>query len=64
MLASLLVSLLSFGWVHAGTLQGTVVRVVDGDTLWVRADAAGNGKSAKPIKLRLQGIDEIGRAHV
>ena len=57
MLASLLVSLLSVGWVHAGTLQGTVIRVVDGDTLWVRADAAGNGKSGKPIKLRLQGID-------
>ena len=42
---------------HAGILEGIVVRVVDGDTLWVRADAAGNGRSAKPIKLRLQGID-------
>ena len=62
-MASVLVTVLIGGRAHAGTVEGTVVRVVDGDTVWVRADAAGNGtgrgsgRSAKPIKLRLQGID-------
>ena len=58
-MASVLVSVLIVGRAHAGTVEGTVVRVIDGDTVWVRADAAGSGsgRSAKPIKLRLQGID-------
>ncbi len=34
-------------------IEGTVVHVTDGDTLWLRPDAAG----AKPRKLRLAGID-------
>jgi micrococcal nuclease len=37
---------------QAKTLQATVTRVADGDTLWVAADA-----KAAPIKLRLYGID-------
>ncbi len=37
---------------------GTVTRVSDGDTLWVRPETVGpSGAQAKPIKLRLQGID-------
>jgi endonuclease YncB( thermonuclease family) len=34
-------------------IDGTVVHVTDGDTLWLRPDAAG----AAPFKLRLAGID-------
>lgn len=34
---------------------GVVTHVTDGDTLWVRMDGASAG--AKPMKLRLQGID-------
>ena len=49
----------------AATFEATVSRVVDGDTVWVRAvadvasDVAGAaaGRRPKPIKLRLQGID-------
>jgi micrococcal nuclease len=47
----------------AGELQGRVVRVVDGDTVWiVPRDAPPN---AAPIKLRIEGIDapEICQAH-
>lgn len=33
--------------------SGVVMRVSDGDTLWVRPD----GQRRKPVKLRLQGID-------
>ncbi len=55
---AVMVSVLLAAWTaQADTLEGIVVRVVDGDTLWLRADAAGSGKFAKPIKLRLQGID-------
>jgi micrococcal nuclease len=35
------------------TIEGTVVHVTDGDTLWLAPDAAGH----KPFKLRLAGID-------
>jgi micrococcal nuclease len=54
MLHRLLIVLLalSLGTLQAKTLQATVTRVSDGDTLWVATDA-----STKPIKLRLQGID-------
>ena len=56
--AALTASVLVAAWTaHADTLEGIVVRVIDGDTVWLRADAAGSGRSAKPIKLRLQGID-------
>jgi micrococcal nuclease len=34
-------------------IDGTVVHVTDGDTLWIKPDAAGE----KPFKLRLAGID-------
>ncbi len=37
---------------QAKTLQGTVTRVADGDTLWVASDA-----KAAPMKLRIDGID-------
>ena len=38
---------------------GTVTRVTDGDTLWVRLDGSGGAPVAlrRPIKVRLQGID-------
>lgn len=36
----------------AKTLQGIVTHVSDGDTLWIEVDP-----HAKPIKVRLQGID-------
>ena len=42
---------------HAEELEATVTRVVDGDTVWLQADTALNGKKTKPFKLRLQGID-------
>ncbi|MGA0609963.1 thermonuclease family protein [Caldimonas sp. KR1-144] len=35
---------------------GTVTRVSDGDTLWVRPQA-GDGSRPRPVKLRLVGID-------
>jgi micrococcal nuclease len=38
--------------VPAAALQGTVTRVSDGDTLWVKPTAGG-----KPVKVRLKGID-------
>ena len=49
----------------AATFEATVSRVVDGDTVWVRAvadvapdvAATAAGHRPKPIKLRLQGID-------
>ena len=37
----------------AETIEGTVVRVTDGDTIVLKPDAKGE----KPIKLRLNGID-------
>ncbi|AKJ27961.1 thermonuclease family protein [Caldimonas brevitalea] len=37
------------------TLEATVTRVSDGDTVWARPDGASPG--AKPLKLRLDGID-------
>lgn len=40
------------GFAQAQTLQGTVTRISDGDTLWIATSP-----NAKPIKLRLQGID-------
>lgn len=36
----------------AQALEGTVTRVTDGDTVWVRPAAGG-----KPVKVRVQGID-------
>ena len=39
---------------------GTVTRVSDGDTLWVRLErpaGAADARSRKPLKVRLQGID-------
>jgi endonuclease YncB( thermonuclease family) len=46
---------------RAQTLQGTVTRVVDGDSLWVTPAAAG----AEAVEVRLLGIDapEICQAH-
>jgi micrococcal nuclease len=41
-------------------LSGTVTRVADGDTFWVRPDDTGSSAfahSRKPLKVRLQGID-------
>jgi len=43
----------SVGRASAETFGGVVTRVSDGDTVWVKAD----GKSGKPIKLRLLGLD-------
>lgn len=37
----------------AAALSATVIRVSDGDTLWVRLD----DRTRKPLKLRLEGID-------
>lgn len=37
---------------EAGEVRGKVVRVVDGDTIWLLRDGA-----AKPMKLRIEGID-------
>ena len=37
---------------HAETLQGIVMQVSDGDTLWIKTNAR-----SKPIKVRLQGVD-------
>lgn len=43
---------------QAQPATGVVTRVSDGDTLWVRPDApAADGGRARPIKLRLRGID-------
>ena len=42
---------------QARELEATVTRVVDGDTVWLQASAASDGKKPKPFKLRLQGID-------
>ena len=44
---------------HAGEvthMMGTVTRVTDGDTLWVRPDDDEGGRR-KPLKIRIQGID-------
>jgi micrococcal nuclease len=48
--ASLLVLLAIASNAHA--LSGVVIKVPDGDTIWVRPDDGG-----KPVKLRLYGID-------
>ena len=37
---------------QAGTMEGTVVRVTDGDSVWFKPDGDG-----KPFKLRLEGLD-------
>lgn len=47
--------LCNYAFASTQTLQGTVTRVSDGDTLQISTNA--NGKSSKPIKLRIQGID-------
>jgi len=49
--ASLLLLLVSLGS-HAGSFEGVVTHVTDGDTLWVRP-----ATGAPPRKVRLQGID-------
>jgi endonuclease YncB( thermonuclease family) len=41
------------GMAAARPLEGTVVRVSDGDTLWLQPGTGGG----KPVKLRLQGLD-------
>ena len=41
---------------EAAHMSGTVTRVSDGDTLWVRPDDE-DGMRRKPIKIRLEGID-------
>lgn len=41
----------------ADSFEGVVTRVVDGDTVWVQTGGDTAGRKAKPIKLRLQGID-------
>lgn len=38
---------------RAETLEGTVVRVTDGDSVWFKPD----GANARPVKLRLEGLD-------
>jgi endonuclease YncB( thermonuclease family) len=38
--------------VHAGTIQGTVTHVTDGDTLWVKPSSGGEA-----LDVRIQGID-------
>ncbi len=42
---------------RAAELEATVTRVVDGDTIWLRASATSGLKGSKSFKLRLQGID-------
>lgn len=37
--------------------SGTVTRVIDGDTLWLRPRQPGTGTGEGPVKLRLAGID-------
>ena len=53
--------LLWCSFLRAAELEATVIRVVDGDTIWLQVSAssntAANGKNPKPFKLRLQGID-------
>ena len=52
--AALIVALaLSAHAAHARSIEGRVVRVVDGDTLWLQPD----GPDRKPVKLRLVDID-------
>jgi micrococcal nuclease len=51
MRAFALLCALAAGPARGDELQGVVTRVSDGDTLWVKVG------EAKPIKLRLQGID-------
>lgn len=36
---------------------GTVVRITDGDTLWLQLDAAPDAPRRKPLKIRLVGLD-------
>lgn len=36
---------------------GTVTRISDGDTLWVRPEADADGRQRKPVKVRLVGLD-------
>ena len=54
-LAALLIAFV----MSASAQIGTVTRVTDGDTLWVRLDGPGGTplNVRKPIKVRLQGID-------
>jgi micrococcal nuclease len=37
---------------QAQSLQGTVTRISDGDTVWIRTSS-----SSRPIKVRIQGVD-------
>ncbi len=50
-----------FGAVQArgasSSVTGVVTRVADGDTFWLRVQGAGAEPGAKPIKVRLLGID-------
>ena len=41
----------------AAQLEATVIRVADGDTIWLQASTSESGGKPKPFKLRLQGID-------
>lgn len=53
--------LLPQAWAERTTAQevfeGSVVRVTDGDTLWVRVDPAADAPRRKPVKVRLVGLD-------
>ena len=55
MKAWLAIALAWCGAAHA--FNGVFTRVSDGDTLWVRLDPATQAERARPIKLRLQGLD-------
>src|SRR5688500_8199071 len=53
MIAVIAVIALSAHAADARSMEGRVVRVVDGDTLWLQPDGSGR----KPLKLRLVDID-------
>ena len=42
---------------HAQRIEGVVIRVSDGDTVWLRPAATAQAPRPRPIKLRLVGID-------
>ena len=51
--ALVLLALCAHGGARARVIEGSVVRVIDGDTLWLQVDAS----ARKPLKLRLAGVD-------
>jgi len=52
-LAIALAALLVHAASAASAIEGAIVRVIDGDTVWLQRDAG----SGKPVKVRLAGID-------